>query len=212
VRCRAFEVPVSHLELRAISVRGELGPLSVYSTWGGHSGKHERPGEWSLVGEATLAPSPHQLQPIALDVPLRMRPGETVGIYVHSRLVRDTAIVYADQRCAVTHEDRRLQILPGLAHLSHVPFCSDGLPGAPLLHPQGWRQGREFVGRIAYSVKYFLWRPSCRIHRLFPWKFRRTVVTLLMAQRRPGSPLCLVPAEALFYVLNLCRWDCFDEV
>ena len=57
---------------------------------------------------------------IQLEAPIRLAPGQSVGVYIHSALFGDRGIVYSDQRGAVTHEDMHLQLLPGERLLSAV--------------------------------------------------------------------------------------------
>ena len=86
-----------------------------------------------------------------------MHPGESCGLYVHSTLSGDEAIVYDNQRHQLSHEDDFLAVLPGLAHLSNRPFGSVGMWwGRP------WRDRREFVGRLSYGARYTLWNPEVR--------------------------------------------------
>jgi hypothetical protein len=86
-------------------------------------------------------------------------PGTSLGLYVHSKRHSDDAIVYDNQKSDITHENEYLQVLPGLAHLSIVPFSPQGFGWG------AWRQRREFVGRISYGVRYLLWNPDT--HRQF---------------------------------------------
>ena len=68
-------------------------------------------------------PPPPPQAPLALDPPLRIKPGDQVSVYVHSSAFGDRAIVYDNQRAAVTHEDEHVRLLPGLAHLSRCGTC-----------------------------------------------------------------------------------------
>ena len=74
--------------------------------------------------------------------PVRVKPGESLGIYVHSRRADDMAIVYDNQKSNVTHADRFIKVHPGLAHLSNQPFSGRGWGWG------SWRQRREFVGKV----------------------------------------------------------------
>ena len=107
---------------------------------------------------------------------------------------------YDNQRSRVTYEDKCMQILPGLAHISHIPFAYQ--------HPWGsaWRRCRQFVGRVDYSITHMLWTPSK--HRNFPPEFKRLVITLLMTRSRGTSPLSRVPEDVIFHLINMipCDW------
>ena len=48
-----------------------------------------------------------------------------------------------------------------MAHLSNRPFGDSGLWGSP------WRHNREFVGRVAYGVRWKMWSPE--VHMQFPY-------------------------------------------
>ena len=87
-------------------------------------------------------PSPETAVELKLNQPIRLKPGEKCGLYVHSALPGDQAIVYDDQRYRVTYEDACFKVFPGLAHLSNRPFGTRGFWGRP------WRNNREFVGKV----------------------------------------------------------------
>ena len=146
-------LPVEYVEIQSISVRGELGPLTVWQTPNTFQGKHEEMEEWTKVYDATHPPS-REMTELVLDPPLRLRPGESLGLYVHSALPGDEAIVYDNQRNHTTYRDRVFKVLPGLAHLSNRPFGKRGFWGRP------WRCNREFVGRMEYGVRWKMWTPT----------------------------------------------------
>ena len=197
------ELPLEFIEVSSLWVRGELGPMTVWWTDEGWFGKHERRACWTRVFQGTVAPSPARLSPLELAPgPLRVAPGASVGLYVHSACPGDRAVVYDNQRAAVTHEDRIVQLLPGLAHLSNRPFSSS--------HPWGaWRARRQFVGRVSYRATYLLWNPEC--HARFPAPFRRACALLFLCQRRDESPLSRMPDDVLFYILNMLPHDWVAE-
>lgn len=72
----------------------------------------------------------------------------------------------------------------------------------------GWGNG-EFVGQLQYGIVYKLWNPD--LHRQFGGRYQETVQALLACQRRYESPISMLPDECLFYILNMCRWDWFDD-
>jgi len=194
-------VPVDFLQVDAISVRGDLGPLTVWSTPGSFSGKEHAQDEWELLYEREHSPSRRDYAKLDLVTPVRLLPGESCGIYVHSKLRGDDAIVYDNQRSQVTYEDNVFRVYPGLAHLSNRPFGRHGMWGFP------WRERREFVGRCFYGVGYKLWNPE--VHSIFPSDFRQVVRLFLMTANRQDSPLHRLQDEVLFYILNMCRYDWF---
>lgn len=209
VACRSEAdggVPLEFLQIDAISVRGDLGPITVWTTPDGFKRKEHAENQWELVYEKEHRPKRSDYERLELNRPVRMLPGERRGFYVHSKLPGDEAIVYDNQRGRLTYEDQAFRVYPGLAHLSSRPFGRHGMWGFP------WRDNREFVGRISYGVGYVLWNPVPEVHRRFPLEFRRAVWTLLLCARRPGCPLHWLQDDVVFYVLNMCKHDWFKTL
>ncbi|CAE8710395.1 unnamed protein product [Polarella glacialis] len=206
VHCKST-LPVDELVVSSVWVRGDLGPMQVFCTGGGYSGKLEVPSAWSCHFQAELPASTHELQELSLDPPLRLKPGASVGIYVHSSSEGEggapESVVYNNQRFNVTHDDPFIRLLPGMAHTGSEPFSRSGFWG------QAWRSHREFVGRLSYGVKWLLWNPE--IHSQFPASFRENVRLLLLIHQRPESSFSTLPFEAVLHLLNMCRWDWFQE-
>ena len=221
-------LPAEYMEVEAVSVRGHLGPMTVWTTPGGFAGrplsargqpsyrawpdygdagseKFETPEAWTRVYAGEHDASPDEYTALRLSEPIRLRPGESCGVYVHSALRGDRGLVYDDQRNDVTHADKVCRVRPGMAHLSCHPFGKRGMWGF------AWRHRREFVGQLEYGVKWRRWSPSQHVHLSFPLGFRRAVRTLLMGSRRPESLLYLLQDEVLHFILNRLRWDSFGE-
>ena len=78
VECKA-DAPVLTLQIEAVAVRGELGPMTVWWTRGGHHGKHDHEASWELACRETATPSFRRLRPFKLDEPLNVAPGEKVS-------------------------------------------------------------------------------------------------------------------------------------
>ena len=118
VECKN-ELPLDHILINSVSVRGRLGPISVYvcddysqmnnnrtipRLPGLHSysihhniSRFEFPmhkGAWTKVYQKTLPPSYTRYKSLHLDVPIKLRPGDVKAIYIHSTLHSDKAIVY----------------------------------------------------------------------------------------------------------------------
>jgi hypothetical protein len=197
-------LPVEYLELTALWVRGFLGRVTVWCCEGGYKDHHETAEQWTKVFDNFLPPSPNALVPLEFNTPLCVPAGQRVGLYVHSTRPDDKAIVYDNQRGKITMQDRFMQVEPGLAHVSNVPFQTTNHWA-----DWAWRPQREFVGRVAYGVRYILWQPSSTVHCSFPRSFRQCALTVLMAQRRPESPLSALSDDLVLYILNLCGWDWF---
>jgi hypothetical protein len=227
--------PLDFIELESVWVRGDLGPLTVWVLSGGFRANmhliHAR-SAWQCVYTQTHPSSFQRLVELKFPRALLVRPGSTVGLYVHSCAHGDQAIVYDNQRSLLTHEDdfvkgeRRLccwqllarsrphsclVILPASTP-SHVPvhpglahLVSDPFSA---VHPWGaWRRNREFVGRISYGVRYLLWNPTVVVHDQFNTSFKQAVLTMLLCQRRRGCPVSWIGDDCLFLILNMyARW------
>jgi len=206
VRCRAAGTdggaPLEFLDVNGISVRGLLGPLTVWSTAESYKGKEHMQDAWELVYEREHEPSRSEYEKLEFTKAVRLAPGQTCGLYVHSKLPGDNALVYDNKRSAMTYEDEVFQVFPGLAHLSNRPFGRRGMWGFP------WRDNREFVGRIHYGVGYTLWNPE--VHQQFPVEFRNAVKECLLCARRPESPLHSMQDDVIFYIVNMCKYDWFS--
>jgi len=203
VRC-TDELPVEWLEVTSVAVRGRLGPMTVWTTPSSHQDKWQSSAAWTKVYERSHAPSHEDLVALDLDAPIRLAAGESCGLFVHSARHGDTAVVYDNMRPAATRSGRRLfTILPGRASLDNVPFGANGMWG------EGWRTRREFVGRIAVGVCWRLWNPE--VHSLFPLSFRRAARCLLLCATKPDCQLHFLSDAVILYVLNMCRWDWFEE-
>jgi hypothetical protein len=105
---------------------------------------------------------------------------------------------------SIRFEDDKIAIHTGKAHLSFEPFGQEPIWG----WGNAWRDRREFVGQIIYGTVYKLWNPER--HGYFGSNFQAATEALLMLQRRNTVISCL-PDECLFYILNMCRWDWFDD-
>ena len=105
-------------------MRGELGPITIWTTEKTFSQKHESKDQWTLVYNKVQAESFNELQSMQLDIPIRLKPGDSCGLYVHSSTPGDSQIVYDNQRTDVTHRDNFLEILPGLYEREIFLFVS----------------------------------------------------------------------------------------
>ncbi len=95
-------LPAKYIEIESLSVRGELGPMTVWRTNDTYWGKHESPECWNKVYEGQHPPSHETYTELKLEAPIRLRPGESCGLYVHSALPGDAGIVYDNQRQRTT--------------------------------------------------------------------------------------------------------------
>uniref|UniRef100_A0A061R2E7 Uncharacterized protein n=1 Tax=Tetraselmis sp. GSL018 TaxID=582737 RepID=A0A061R2E7_9CHLO len=214
------KLPCEYVEVQSVWVRGQLGPLTVYTSNRSYKECMSNPSDWEVRHKATYGPSFHNLVELKLDPPLMIQAGARAGLYVHSALENDEAIVYDNirrggfsywQLYADDDEDyddapvspgEVFSISVGQAHLSPIPFKGRAPWGSG-----PWRRHREFVGRISYGVRWLLWTP--KLHHRFPTRFRKAAEVLLMGAKRPESNLSNLRDEVIFYILNRCGWDWF---
>lgn len=95
--------------------------------------------------------------------------------------------------------------MTGRAHVSPTVFGQDPIWG----WGNAWRDRREFVGRLDYGTVYKLWNPQ--VQPKFGSNFQDGARCLSMCQRRWESPVSILPDECIYYILNMCRWDWFDD-
>jgi len=162
------------------------------------------PENWTQIYSNVCPPSNKKLYTLDLsNTPIVIRAGQVRGIYIHSTLPSDKAIVY-DKYSQYNNRsfDSNIRILPAMAHLSNSPFSY-----APLweMNREAWRYQRKFVGQIDYDVLYKLWNPSR--HFMFGEKFQCLTMTLFASQRRPHCVWSLLSDECIFYILTMCKWD-----
>ncbi len=235
IRCKDL-LPVDHLVIKSVAVRGRLGPLTVwvsnkdanyerdhrYRTRAGRplarhghndqDGEHRiplKPSAWTKVYEKCHKPCGRgSYTELFFEEPVCLRPGEMRALYIHSTLPGDQAIVYdnsyygsSDKR----YDDDKLSILTGRAHVSTTCFGQEPIWG----WGNAWRDRREFVGRLAYGTVYKLWNPE--VQPKFGNHFQDGARTLFLCQRRWESPMSKLPDEAIYYILNMCRWDWFND-
>lgn len=200
-------LPIEFLEITSVAVRGGMGPMTVWSTPDTYQGKFEREESqrhWTKLYEQTHPRSLRELVPLELDKPVQLKPGEGCGLFVHSSKSGDSAVVYDNTRhFQQNRSDSLLSILPGMAALDCRPFGQSGMWG------EGWRRRREFVGRLGVGVCWRLWNPE--VNQSFPPRFRAAVHCLLLCAARPGVSLHCLSDSVIFYILNMCRWDWFND-
>mmetsp|Transcript_17026 Transcript_17026/g.28274 ORF Transcript_17026/g.28274 Transcript_17026/m.28274 type:complete len:470 (-) Transcript_17026:96-1505(-) len=209
VKCKD-NVPVEHVVINSIAVRGQLGPLTVWVSKEEQTGNRRQfrmnPRYWTKVYEKTHAPSFHTFKVLDLsENPIRMKPGQIKAVYIHSTRTGDEAIVYDNRRQRRTYDDALVSILTGRAHVSERAFGTTPIWG----WGNPWRDQREFVGRIEYGAVYKLWNPASAPS--FGVNFQNMARSLFLCQRRWASPLSMLPDDCIFYIINMCRWDWADD-
>jgi len=192
--------PLEYLEIQGFAVRGNLGPMTVWTTPDTFHRKQETKNKWQLIYSGTHGPSRRNYTRLIFQTPVRLQPGERCGMYVHSQLPGDQGVVYDNKRGAVTMKDENIQLESGIAHMSSVPFSPHGMYGF------GWRRNRQFVGRVMYGVKYLLWQPSQSIHDKFPLVFRQAVDTMLLIDYKHFR-LSMLPEHVVWYIINFLPYN-----
>ena len=212
-------LPVSRLVIRSVSVRGNLGPMTVWVTnvdaLGGHEGNEYSlhrlrydASSWTKIYDKSHDPSRRQYEVLDLSrTPIILEPGQTRLIYIHSAAENDLSVVYDNSRTnrSTRYTDNFLTIHSGAAHLSPEPFDRENIWG----WGGAWRDRREFVGQIDFGAIYQLWSPDK--HLRFGTQFQDATTTLLACQRHSESPIAMLPDECIYYILNMCRYDWFDD-
>eukprot|EP00960_Hanusia_phi_P060325 764472-Hanusia_phi.AAC.3 len=113
-----FDVSVANLPFEAVQItsiwiRGELGPISVWSTPEGFGDKFDMEEEWEQHYSMEHGPSCRAFKEMKLAKPILLSAGETRGVYVHAACEGDEQIVYDDKRGKQTYSDFCLKIRPG---------------------------------------------------------------------------------------------------
>lgn len=207
VKCKET-LPIDHVIINSVAVRGALGPLTVWVTKDEHlSGEISMAKKhWTKIYEKTHNPSFVGYKELDLSSnPVVLKPGNVRGIYIHSTRRGDEAIVYDNKEKLKTHDDSFITILPGRAHVSEKVFGSVPIWG----WGSAWRDNREFVGQIKYGACYRLWNPSENL--IFGGNFRSAARVLFLCQRRQESPFSWLPDDCLYYILHMMRWDWLDD-
>lgn len=233
-------LPMDRVVIHSVAVRGNLGPMTVWVSKEDEEEDPANPDEtdetantfqfrlssrhWIKIYEKVLAPSPREYAVLDFSAtPITLKPGQVRAIYIHSSAPGDDAIVYDNAPTFWRHgsrgaypnaaaasqppryEDACLSIGTGKAHLSPRPFSSVPIWG----WGHAWRDRREFVGKLEYGVVYKLWNPEQ--HSLFGKNFHEATLSLLSCQRRVESPVAMLPDDCVYYILNMCRWDWFQD-
>ena len=200
VRVDGKDMPVDCFQIEEVSVRGGLGKITVWVTDQSWKGKHNRRTKWKLLYDEFHTPSYRNLQSLKFREPLKLSPGESVGLYIHSAALNDDSIVYDNQRRVAVYDDEYITISPGIAHLDCNAFGENAPWGG-----SAWRQGRTFVGRISYGVRYQLWTRD--VTQRFPSQFRYASSAFCNVHAFAWKGL---PLDIIEYILNMCPPSWFD--
>jgi hypothetical protein len=193
-------LPLDFLVIHTLSVRGMLGPVTVWTCKDTFRGKQECPREWTNIYRAIHEPSMRTFQELGLKQTIMLKPRESIGVYVHSGLQNDKGIVYDNKRGS-QGSDEVLGISTAIAHTSSEPFSPHGYWGGGW----AWRDRRQFVGKISYGVKFLLWQPSDSINSRFPPAFQTGVEVML--QNVKDFRLSRLPEHVVWYIINMLPYD-----
>lgn len=205
---------MDHVLIHSVAVRGRLGPLTVWvskqeaspNPQDARRGFRMNPRHWDKIYQRTHGPSFREYVQLDLrENPIKLSPGQTRAIYIHSTSPGDEAIVYDNRHSKRTYDDSLISILTGRAHVSTTPFGNNPIWG----WGNSWRDNRFFVGRLEYGAVYRLWSPLEFLK--FGHGFQQAARTLFLCQRRWESPISKLPDECIFYILNMCKWDWFAD-
>eukprot|EP01051_Picozoa_sp_SAG22_P015402 SAG22_NODE_2006_length_3154_cov_5.008183_1_plen_516_part_00 len=178
--------------------RGEFTRLASRCGWN-NSNNVLRRDEWELVGSKLLPAAWDGTRELKLRKPIRLLPGQTRGVYLHSGLPDDLGIQYQSygRQDDVVAQDSCLTVLPGIGHTGSEPFE----------HYHGWfRAIRGPAGTFSYTAERRTWQRAS--HHEFPRKFKKSIRTVLLCHMAGG--LRNLPLELVFSVLEKCDWTWFD--
>ena len=210
--CIKQDLPLDHLIIRSVAVRGYLGPMTVWISKPENTNPTEDyqywdEDQWTRVYSKVHEPSRKTYQSLVFDRPVTLKGGEVRILYIHSTAPHDRAVVYDNSYFPTVerarYEDAFLKILSGKAHLSPTVFGQTPIWG----WGSAWRPHREFVGQLEYGIVYQLWSPER--HLSFGRNFQEAAHTIFGCQRRFESPVAvsLLPpqkASSTSFVHCLC--------
>ena len=157
IQCKEI-LPIDHILLTSISIRGALGPLTIWVTKDENNTLDTNLTKWKKIYSQTHKPNYRNFVQLELSESIKLKPGEIKGVYIHSALPGDQAIVYdnhyGQMNRSDTLEDSFVKIHAAVAHVSNTPFGDVPIWG----WGNAWRVNRKFVGRISYGIVYKLWQ------------------------------------------------------
>jgi len=230
--------PVAACEVNSVAVRGDLGAMKVFyrisdakrgleaqdadttERFGHYRADDQRvrvlldASTWTKCYDADCGLGDFKtLVSLVFDEPVRFKPGEKLELYVHSADESDRGLVYDDapDLCGRPEDDGMVQIWPGYAHLSSVPFgTSAPWYGDDERVITSLRRDRRFVGKVAYGVRWKLWEPNRETNASFPKPYRDVVRTILLGMKDRGSLLSALDYDVVMYMINrFVGWDWF---
>mmetsp|Transcript_21565 Transcript_21565/g.31899 ORF Transcript_21565/g.31899 Transcript_21565/m.31899 type:complete len:304 (+) Transcript_21565:37-948(+) len=212
------DVPIEKVTIQSLSVRGQLGPITVWAAgikvpqrqennffhYHIHGAEEEQvlmySRTWHKVYQSFREPSNYRYTSFEIS-PVTLKPGESCIFYIHSSHRSRQGILSANAQNHITFQDDAINIHAGRAHFSTRPFGSINIWG----YHGAWRDDCAFVGQLRYCVTYISWKPNIHIH--FGYAYAQMVLTLLMCRRRSKSPISLLSDDNLYLILQMCGFN-----
>ena len=215
---------IEHADIAAITVAGITGDVTIWATPGGWGGKLDQPDDWNLIYKQChprgwpnhAAASKVGTVTFNLDEPLRIVPGTTMGLYMHTTgwggmVVRAANHPSRHLRLDTRRNDGLKPTLPeGTYSGDHIEVhagCAKTWSPAPFGEVRQWALQRELNGLLLYQPKWLTW--SAKNHMRFPPQFRSTAETLRirLCTGRGG-----LPKWAVEQILEFCCPDWFNPL
>jgi type II secretory pathway pseudopilin PulG len=219
IKCKDL-LPVDHLAIRSVAVRGQLGPLTVWVSKLPREARHDAPAVttattvfklqkkyWHKVYEAVHPPSQREYTSLVLTEPIVLKPGQVRAIYIHSTLPGDQAIVYDN---AAFYAPRRMHPFAG-HHQHHAQQQQQQRP--PARHEDAMisiYSGRAHVSNIPFGqMPIWGWGNSWRDHREFVGQLEYGAVYQLWNPTHQIVSQFGPQFARAFYTLKACqtRWE-----
>ena len=208
---------VDWLDIHRLELAGVNGDLTVWSSPGGWAGKLDQANEWVRHYKQAHANSgnPRTKVGVDLEVPIRVRAGEVMGLYVHTTgwggmVVRGPRGGSLQLALRLRNADRACSMHPPAVpfskrHMLVSSGCAKTWSPAPFGEVRQWALLRELNGILIYRVKWRAW--TLASHPLFPprhrWAAERVRVALCCGSRG-------LPRIAVELVLGFCHAEWFD--
>ena len=149
------------------------------------------------------APSQHELVPLQLDAHIRLLPGQSQFIYIHSFFPGNEAIVCT---CRSWNSNSHLSIQCGSVHTTNTAAFSTTVM---LNNRRAQYSHKSFFRQIDYNAVYPLWSLTTRY--CFGPHFHTMIIAMLSCQKQSTSPMSILPHDILLYILSMCPWDWVND-
>jgi len=236
IQCKKI-LPVCHIVINSISVRGALGELSVYITKKNSVGiTRESPScsnsnrgqnvHYNLrqrdVNESTVQMGEILMKEQYWSNIYKKKHGPSFRTYQELDLSsRPIVLKPGEVRCVYIHSkldsDQAIVYDNSQNHKTHDDQFITVLPGRAHVSSKafgttpiwGWGNAWRDNREFVGKISYGVVYKlwNPTEHLSFGDNFRRIARILFMCQRRWESPMSSLPDDCIFYILNMCRWD-----